>query len=121
MNIGIPLGFVQFNTLSHRVLTYLSTVRYAGQRQVEEDVGGGARHISTTLTRLHKYGYIHKVGRERAEGKRSYVLFSLNLNTKAPRVSKQSGLTRSRAYRAKRRLRVSSVFNFRGEIHVTGS
>jgi hypothetical protein len=118
MNIGVPHGFIQFNTMSHKVLMYLSTVRYAGQRQVKEDVGGEARHISVTLTRLHRYGYIYKVGRERPVGVRSYTLFSLNPNAKAPREKKQSGLIRSRTYRTKLKLRVSSVFNFRGEIHV---
>ena len=118
MNIGLPKGFIQFGTLQHKVLRYMHVAEYVGQRQLQEDIGGEVRHLSVTLARLHRHGYIYKVGRERPVGHRSYAVYSLNPSTHVPRIRRQSGCERSRTYRAKLGMKVPSVFNFRGEIHV---
>ena len=118
MNIGLPSGFVQFDTLACDILRYMSIAEYVSQRELQENVSEHAQHISVTLIRLQKYGFIHKVGKDRVRGERSYAVFSLDPYSKAPYVKTMSGMVRSRIYRAKKRMKVASVFDFRGEVRV---
>jgi hypothetical protein len=126
MNPGIGKGFVKFGTMAHRVLTLIHASGRAtlpGLHQDIVDLQGDDpslyREVGTTLDRLHHYGLIHRVGRQRsAAGQLAYVYALEKGGRGADWEQARSSSERCRRYREKARVRVSSVFEFRGQITV---
>jgi hypothetical protein len=124
MNIGLPHGFIPFNTMAHRILVHMHHHGPMTANALAEDLRGTAREplkaVSANLHRLHIRGFIYKVGRARVRGgSRSCSVYSLIDSTSGvERVSIKNGATRTRDYRAKKALKVPSVFNFRGNIQL---
>lgn len=114
--VGLPAGFVKFGTTAHRVLTYIHANGPAGQEELSESLE--ARDISTILRRLTEFGFLFKIGRGRNRpGVRSFAVFSLS-NTRSGfrTVRVLTGAERMRDYRARKRVKVPSVFEWRGSL-----
>lgn len=120
--IGLGKGFVTFGTLSHRVLQMALDCDFVSQKSLEEDLGCegySASHISVTLRNLTRHKFLYRVGSDKMPGaQRRHALFALR-----PRYayfSKLSGASssaaKSKRSREKKKVKVSSVFDFRGKI-----
>ena len=122
--IGLPSKFVGFNTMAHRILVHLHQHGPSSAGVLAEDLRGTAREplkaVSANLVRLHRGGFIFIVGRSRVvNGTRSSYLYGLTESRAgAERVTIKDGATRSREWRAKKALKVPSVFQFRGSMEL---
>ena len=120
MNPGLAQGFVRFTSVGYHVLKYL----HAHGPSLAAEIKRNASHveavqISATIIRLRKYKFIQVVGRSRVPGKRSHAMFDIEppkngwlyepIMTPA---EKQKG------YRERRKIKVASVFDFRGRIQL---
>jgi hypothetical protein len=124
MNIGMPSGFISFNTMGHRILVHMHQHGPATVITLTEDLRYFARQplqaISANLQRLHAAGFIHKIGKVRhSSGTRYCTLYSLKTSLKhVVYAQKKTGTERSREYRARKALKVSNIFDFRGTIQL---
>lgn len=118
MNPGIAQGFIRLGSLAHRILTHMhkhGPVVAGDLRRTDAHIE--AVQVSATLTRLRRHGFIHVAGRHRRPGYRAQRVFSLDADDQfsSPVVD---GNERSRQYRARKKVKVSSVFDFRGQIQL---
>jgi hypothetical protein len=133
MFIGLSRGFVHLDTVTHRVLQLMVGQQSVSHRSIREeflahypDTPNLDSALGNVFVRLRKtavgkpWKYIYKVGSERDSFGRAYSLYSLYPRTShASAVEpKLSSLDRCRRYRARKKLRVNSVFNFRGTLRV---
>lgn len=134
MFIGLSYGYVRFNTVTHRVLQLMVGERYVSHRSIREaflahypDTPNLDSAIGNVFVRLHRSGrgkpwkFIYKVGSERDSFGRRYALYALQpvtSHSSRPTAPKLTSLDRCQRYRARKKLRVNSVFNFRGQIPV---
>ena len=117
MNPGIVQGYIRFGSVPHSILTYLHDhgPSLASQIKVAEQ-----RQVSATIIRLRKAGLIKVVGRQSKVGMRSHRVFDLaHSDTPALDEARHPPMTdteRRRVQRARAKIKVSSVFDFRGSI-----
>jgi hypothetical protein len=123
MNVGLPQGFVKFGSVGHKILVFI--FEHADARQVdlvEENIASEAS-IGVALTRLRRSGMVICLGRASAydTGDRTQAVYALPGTPRRPRLESTQNApnkARTKKYRENRRKRVSSIFQFRGEIHV---
>ena len=112
---GLKDGFIRFGTLAHRILRYIHDTGPAQHAELVE-VMEGERGLSANLGRLVTHGFLYRTGRQSYKpGTRSGCVFSLE----APRAALQPANTHvenQARYRAALKLKVPSVFDFRGRI-----
>lgn len=121
-NPGLPNGFVQFDTLAHRVLVALHELGDLRCTDlVDELVDVDQRHVGMALTRLARWGFIFRRRRvtARTAFERTQALWTLQA-CKEIQFRRMSCAERCRRYHARRRVQVSTVFAFRGRLDVTG-
>ena len=122
MNPGLPSGFVQFNTLAHRILLYLHHNGPATNSILSEELANAANEppkaVAANLFRLHTAGFINKVSRMRRPGTRSCSVYSLHNTSRGAGRSVPNLTTQQRTaeWRKRKSMLVSSVFSFRGRI-----
>lgn len=115
---GLENGFLRFGTLAHRILVYIHEYGPACHADLSEELADEG--VSVNLGRLCRHGFLFRAGRTRKPGERSSHLYSLS---KTPaqgslrRISTRAEI--DARCRAKRKLRVSSVFDFRGRISIS--
>ena len=117
---GLAHGFVRFGTTHHWIL---QAIHDSGRLSIEGCVqalpGVEYRTIALSLTRLHRAGMIHQVGkltaRELGPGLREQWLYALEPVTRV-RVRLLGPAEQERLLRARKRAAVASVFDFRGRI-----
>jgi hypothetical protein len=122
--LGLPHGFVNFGTLAHAILLHLHHYGPTTSAALAEDLRGMAdeplKAISANLCRLHRGGFIYKIGRARARAsdQRSSTLYSLEDSRTGVGqfVKLMSSQERSRRWRERKARNVNSVFNFKGQI-----
>jgi hypothetical protein len=118
MNAGIAQGFIRFGSIGHHVMRYL----YDNGPSLAVDIRRSDTHVETvqisaTLLRLRRKGYIYIVGRDRKPGQRSHSLYSIEpINKKQLYVPLLTAAEKQKNSRERKKLRVSSVFEFRGQI-----
>lgn len=111
---GLKDGYVRLGTLAHRILVYVYETGPALHAELVE-VMRGEVGLSGNLSRLVRHGFLHRAGRQRYRvGLRGGALYALD----KPRVMVVDNTpTMSQArYRSGKRLKVASVFDFRGSI-----
>ncbi len=120
MNPGLAQGFVRFDSVGCRVLKYL----YEHGPSLAADIARNASHvesvqISATLIRLREHDFVYLVGRDRKPGKRSHALFDIEPRRNSSLyVSVMTPAEKQKGYRERRKIKVSSVFDFRGRIQL---
>ena len=125
MNPGLAQGFVRFGTTAHAILLTLHTLGPQTLPALREAIYGPGVALcdtSANLTRLHRLGFVFPVGRERQPGRRISVVFGLRGGLRygwATATQPFTAAERSRTYRVRKRVRVGSVFAFRGTISIT--
>ena len=117
MNPGLPQGFVRLGTNHHRILVLMLELGPLRHLDVAEETGLPAGQVSVALQQLSRSGFIHRQppSRKYDTGDRTQAVWGLEpyrgklpLHTVAvPQAEKQ------RRYRANRRGRVASVWQFR--------
>lgn len=115
---GLKEGFLRFGTLAHRILVYIHEHGPACHADLCEELGDTG--VATNLVRLCRHGFLFRAGRTRKPGERSKHLYSLSKS--APPGSLRRISTRAEIdarCRAKRKLRVTSVFDFRGRVSIS--
>ena len=114
--IGVAEGFVRFGTLAHRILAYIHAVGPASHAEIVEEMPEEVG-VSAILGRLVRHGLLYRVGRQSHKpGIRSGYVFSLSRPTAAELRPPTTARTRNLSYKAAQRLKVASVFDFRGSI-----
>ena len=121
MNTGLAQGFVRYGTAGHAVLIHAYAV---GGNVSLRSLHDAYPHITTnslaiTLTRLVKMKMLFVAGRDREPLQRSYALYSLKhpgWKVKPPKAIPPN--VRTKEYMKRKRMRVASVFNFRGEVQL---
>jgi hypothetical protein len=113
---GLPQGFVRFGTLAHRILLHIHHYGPAGHDDLQQDLQDIG--ISANLGRLHKHGFLFKVGRTHvASGIRSGNVFGLTrAHHNMHKIKMAAPGERQARYRAAQKLKVPSVFEFRGSV-----
>jgi hypothetical protein len=127
MNAGIAQGFVRFGTLAHRILVIAYEQRWTSNRAVHDELKSQGivfdhsnAAIAANLARLRDHGFLYIVGRDRGPTGRSFALYAITPRTgNQIYVKPMTPAERTRKYRARKAVRVPSVFNFRGKIKVT--
>lgn len=134
MYYGLRHGYVRFGTVQHKLLMLMIGQDHVSHRSIRDDflaLYPDTPNLNSVLgncfVRLFRHGrnkpwkFIYKVGRERDSEGRSYGLYSLyplrNSNAR-PAIPKLSSYERCLRYRTRKKLRVNSVFNFRGTLRV---
>ena len=76
-----------------------------------------AAAIAANLQRLVKNKFLYKVGRDRVYGKRSFTVFSINYRdgNGFARYENVPATKRTQDYRERKKTKVNSVFNWRGQ------
>lgn len=119
MNPGVAQGFVRFDSQACRILRALHENGPMTGAELKRNASRSETvQISATLIRLQKAGMVFRVGRHRPDGKRSHPLFHIHPvnNRIGPRVL--TGAEKARLYRERRKVKVPSVFEFRGRISI---
>lgn len=117
--IGLGKGFITFGTLNHKILQTALASKTVSQSSLQEDLESDSvtsAHIAVALRRLTQHGFLYQVGRDRKPGCRSHALFALEDRWAYFVRHKSTSAEKSRRYREKKKVKVPSVFEFRGEI-----
>lgn len=114
---GLKDGFVRLGTLAHRILLYIHESGPALHAELVE-VMPGEVGISGNLGRLVRHGFLYRAGRQSHKpGVRGGAVFSLHKQRAlAPVNTSKASQERYRAAKKAERLRVASVFDWRGSI-----
>lgn len=123
MKPGIPQGYIEFDTLAHKVLLLLHEHGKMAFADLMEHLTPDyiPRHLSTTLKRLETHGYVFnhgKISKYKSKLQRSQFIWSLKPTSKKIPFRPASNTERMRHHRATKRIKVPSVFQFRGAINV---
>lgn len=114
---GLKDGFVRLGTLAHRILLYIHESGPALHAELVE-VMPGEVGISGNLGRLVRHGFLYRAGRQAFKpGVRGGALFSIEEPHWRVRQAVENTPKMSQdRYRAAKKLRVASVFDWRGAI-----
>lgn len=119
--VGIGTGFIIFGTLGNRILLALhehERMTYADLCAEFPDASWS--NVSTTLTRLLRNGFIHDVGtqtiRQLGPGHREQRVLSLWPVRRKAYAERYNRPLSQRLSRARAKIKVPSVFEFRGRI-----
>lgn len=114
--VGLVDGFVRFGTLAHRILLYVHNIGPASHAELVEEMPEEVG-VSATLGKLTRHGFLYRSGRQcHKPGIRSGYVFSLKKRAAVELRTPTTARTRSLSYKAAQRLKVASVFDFRGSI-----
>ena len=121
MNPGIPQKFVEFGTVYHLILKALHEHGPMGGGELTELLEITRNSVGMALFRLKCHGFVFVVDKrsELDTDQRTHEVFSLKRpKTKFVPPPISTPTQRQAKYRAKKRLKVASVFQFRGEIQI---
>lgn len=125
MNPGLPQGFVRFGTVPHRILVFALEFGRITHTMVEQELGIERREIGINIHRLRKFGFLVRIGRVdgyktgcRTQG--VHVLWGPDIKP-LKSFRNKTAAERTRKMRAKKAVKVPSVFQFRGVINVQDS
>jgi transcription initiation factor IIE alpha subunit len=124
MKPGLPQGYVEFETLAHKILLALYEHDKMTHAELREYLDGEPRHLSTILQRLKATGFIYdhgKVSKYDTKLLRSQTVWSLRRRAAPHKYKPASHTERQRHYRQKLRIKVPSAFDFRGQISICQS
>jgi hypothetical protein len=119
--IGVPQGFIHFGSQAHAILLHASlTSRFSVHTCMEEfDLTGSRaqRTLNNTLRKMVAAKFTYVVGFSRVDTGKKYAVYSLQ----PPRRPVQdlpalSSYERTRLSRARQRVKVPSIFEWRGQI-----
>lgn len=117
MNPGLPQRFVRFGTNHHRILVLMLELGPLRHRDLVEETGLPTGQVSVALQQLRASGFIHRHPPARAydTGDRTQAVWGLQpYRGKLPiHTVRVPHLERQRRYRANKRGRVASVWQFR--------
>lgn len=121
MNVGLPSGFIGFNTMAHRILLQIHHYGPATNETIAQDLCDTARDplkaVSANLFRLYQCGFLNRVARHRKPGTRSCFVYDIAHKLEPDvRAVPLTGAQRSRLYRENKQIKAASIFNFRGRI-----
>lgn len=127
MNVGIASGFIRFGSLAHRILVIVHEHKRTSHRQIYtelKDQDSRLAHsktaVNTNIGRLRDNGFLYVVGSSRGRMGRSFALYAITRRHKGSQdyVKPMTATERTRKYRARKAVKVPSVFAFRGQITV---
>lgn len=112
---GLKDGFVRFGTLAHQILRHIHVAGPSLHADLVEAMPGEIG-LSANLGRLVRHGLLHRAGRQSfRSGVRSGHLFSIEKPTRHESQARPHTPEACQSrYRAARKLKVSSVFDYRG-------
>jgi hypothetical protein len=110
--------YIRFGSLAHRILLIAKDNKYIYQSMLVEELELGTAWISKTLQGLTARKFLYKVGRDRTPDGVSYCLWSLTPGWKYPAGQCLTNAEKCRRWRKKKKLKVPSVFDFRGRIEL---
>ena len=122
--MGLPNGFVRFGTLAYFILKLAHEEGFVSNRIIRarllvnpQGFDQSPSAIAANLIRLEENKFLYKVGRDRIPGSRSFALFSIDYRRgkQIPEVENLEHNERSKQYRARKKIKVNSVFNWRGQ------
>jgi hypothetical protein len=110
---GLSQGFVRFGTAAHAILLHIHNYGPAGNAELCRVVGS---NVSNDLCRMVENGFLWRAGRARErEGVRSFTIFNIEPGRPGSLFTRiLTPAERQRAYRERKRLKVSSVFAWKG-------
>lgn len=117
MNPGVKQGFVRFNSVAYHILKQL----HENGPMTGGELARAAAHseqvqISATIIRLRKARMVFIVGRHRPSGKRSHPVYGLERVNNLFGPSILTPAEKERLRRQRQKIKVPSVFQFRGQI-----
>jgi hypothetical protein len=122
-NPGLASGFCRFGTLAHKILLICHKQGTVSQVTLQArpwpDCVDPPQAISVNLLRLERGGFLHKCAKTRDHGHRLHHVYQIERphHTSVLYVDqKLNGVERSRQWRARKKLLVPSVFEFRGRV-----
>lgn len=119
MYIGIPSGYIRFGTLAHKILLFIHENGRSTQSMLVEELGKeNTSHISLALKKMADYGFVYRWGKWRARPGDNRMQ-SWNICPPQMEIRDTPKLTskeRGARYHKKRKMKVASVFNFRGKV-----
>lgn len=117
MNAGLPQGFVRLGTNHHLILKALLDMGPLRHRDLIEELGIEQRRVSVALAQLAESKLIHRhpVAPAYETGDRTQATWGLDRyrGTKPLHTVRVTGYERTKRYRAAKRRRVSSIFEYR--------
>jgi hypothetical protein len=117
---GLPQGFVAFDTVACRVLKALHVLKKGTQSDIMEEAGITGWQACTAIHRLRKHGFLHKIDTrctyDVGRTEKTQWVYSLVRRGIAKKYKKATPAERTRQYRARKAMKATSVFNFRGEV-----
>jgi hypothetical protein len=120
-NKGIPQGFVKFGSAAHRILKHIHECGNSTPIMLQEALDLNRHHCGMVLTRLVRHGFLYRVDKapEVVTGEKTAFIYSLTPSDRRIRYQPLSAIERSRRARQKKKIKVPSVFAFRGSVPLT--
>jgi hypothetical protein len=119
-NPGLPQGFLRFGTAFHKVLLCVHGAGRDGITinglRVELPEVEARHHLSTTISRLVKYGYIFQRDKVSATREKAQWVYTTHKPRNEIAYQRMTNAEKMKACRARKKMRVPSVFDFRGQI-----
>lgn len=116
---GLPQGVVNFGTMYHEVLVFMHTHGDVRRCEVAEELNVSGDQASAILQRLCDNGFIFRKERpsiyDDPSGKARQWVYTLK-KVKPKDAPRATHAERTRAHRARKSIKVPSVFEFRGVI-----
>jgi DNA-binding transcriptional ArsR family regulator len=122
MNPGLKQGFVRFGTAAHKILLAVHELGRATHAIILEETELEPREVGMNLTRLRECGFLVKLGRVDGyvHNCRTQAMYAIPAGKlrKLPEFQNKTAQERTRKLRATKKMKVPSVFNFRGEVRL---
>lgn len=112
MNMGLPQGFVKFNSMAHVTLAALLSGDMS-MSELTEELGAHEDHVSRALSRLRRHGFIFEAGHNTIfDGfRRVQARYSLKRKKKPEPYKPETPAAQQARYRSLKQTRVPSVFD----------
>lgn len=112
------MGFVKFDSTACQILRHINVVGPCRHRDIVEDLGLQPRLVGMTLSRLCEAGFIFELGKASIveTGDRSQMRYGLEKPRRKQSFKRLPPAERTARYRARKRVCVKSVFEWRGSV-----
>lgn len=113
---GMRQGYLRFDTLAHKILLHVYEHGPSTNCELQEALEKSSNEISAQLCVMRRYGfiYLNSPKARRSDGRLCYR-FGLFEN-KHRKIPVLTPAERSRRYKERQKIKVPSVFQFRGSI-----
>ena len=122
MNAGLPQGFVRFGTVAHTILVHIHEQGVSSHINILDQCDVDSCEIGMNLTRLRCHGFIESVGRidgyeHKCRTQQAYMIVGSG-ECPFKKFKNKTAVERTQKYRRSLKLRVNTVFDFRGTLDI---